>query len=120
GRTSRPELPEGIEAKAAWKADASAAERDRRSIYVLVKRNFRFPLLDVFDLPDMHNSCPQRTVTVTAPQALALLNGDFTQRQAQHWSGRLLVECGGDLEAALRAAFAEALSKPPTDELMAT
>jgi hypothetical protein len=116
GPTSRPQLPEGVEPKGTWKPDASAADRDRRSIYVLVKRNFRFPLLDVFDLPDMHNSCPQRTATVTAPQALALLNGDFTLRAAQRWCSRLLNEAEGDVSSAMRAAFAEVLSKPATEE----
>ncbi|MBI3838165.1 MAG: DUF1549 domain-containing protein [Planctomycetia bacterium] len=116
GPSARPELPKGIEPKYAWKPDAAVADRNRRSIYVLAKRNLRYPLLDIFDLPDMHNSCPQRSTTTTAPQALALLNSDFALIQAQHWSGRLLIEHGRDLAALVLAAYAEAFARSPSDE----
>ena len=53
----------------AWKPDPEPVNRMRRSIYVLAKRNMRYPLFDAFDLPDMHNSCARRTQTTTAPQA---------------------------------------------------
>ena len=32
--------------------DAKADDRNRRSIYVLAKRNLRYPLLEIFDWPD--------------------------------------------------------------------
>ncbi len=115
GPSARPELPPGIEPRYAWKPDAKAAERNRRSIYVIAKRNLRYPLLDIFDLPDMHNSCPQRSATTTAPQALALLNSEFTLGQAQHWSGRLLSEHGSDLAVFVGAAYAEAFARPVSD-----
>ncbi len=49
-------------------------DRQRRSIYILAKRNMRYPLFDAFDWPDLHNSCSRRVMTTTAPQALLLLN----------------------------------------------
>ena len=80
----RPQRP----AEAAGRRSASTPgsrttnrqDRNRRSIYVLAKRNLRFPLFDAFDLPDMHNSCSRRSQTTTAPQALLLLNGEFDAR----------------------------------------
>ncbi|HEV3138625.1 MAG TPA: DUF1549 and DUF1553 domain-containing protein, partial [Pirellulales bacterium] len=116
GPSARPELPSGIAPKLAWQPDATAGQRNRRSIYVIAKRNMRYPLLDIFDLPDMHNSCPQRSITTTAPQALALLNSEFTIEQAQHWSGRLLGEHGLDLAALVRAAYVAAFARPASDE----
>jgi hypothetical protein len=116
GPSARPELPQGIDAKMAWKSDSRAEDRNRRSIYVFAKRNLRYPLLDIFDLPDLHNSCPQRSTTTTAPQALALLNGEFMLTQAQHWSGRLLSEHGSDLRSLVRAALAESFSRTASDE----
>ena len=116
GPSARPELPQGIDGKLAWKPDASLGQRNRRSIYVVAKRNLRYPLLDIFDLPDMHNSCPERSTTTTAPQALALLNSDFALLQAQHWSGRLLNEHRRDLSGLVRTALAEAFSRPASDE----
>jgi hypothetical protein len=118
GPSARPELPAGIEAKLSWKPDTRVEDRNRRSIYVIAKRNLRYPLLDIFDLPDMHNSCPQRSTTTTAPQALALLNGEFTMSQAQYWSGRLLGQHGRDIGAIVRAALCDALSRPASDELL--
>jgi hypothetical protein len=119
GPSARPELPAGITEKMSWSPDKVPADRNRRSIYVIAKRNLRYPLLDVFDLPDMHNSCPERSRTTTAPQALALMNGEFALAQARHWGGRLLADHAGDTPALVRAAFAEALSREPTAEELA-
>jgi hypothetical protein len=116
GPSARPELPSGIAGKLAWKADARTEDRNRRSIYVIAKRNLRYPLLDIFDLPDMHNSCPQRSTTTTAPQALALLNSEFTLALAQQWSDRLLSEYPGDVQALVRAAMTQSFSRSPTEE----
>jgi hypothetical protein len=116
GPSARPELPRGIETKLAWKPDSRAEDRNRRSIYIIAKRNLRYPLLDVFDLPDMHNSCPERPRTTTAPQALALMNGEFALEQAQYWSGLLLAEHVGDPAELVRAAVAQALARPASAE----
>jgi hypothetical protein len=116
GPSARPELPAGVGAKAAWKTDERPQDRNRRSVYVLAKRNLRYPLLDIFDLPDMHNSCAARSMTTTAPQALALLNGELAIEQARAWCGRLIAEHGQDTAALLRAAFAEATGRGANDE----
>ncbi len=81
---------------------------------MIAKRNLRYPLLDIFDLPDMHNSCPRRSATTTAPQALALLNSDFTLALAQQWSGQLLIEYPADLESLTRAAMTQSFGRPPS------
>ena len=52
GESVRPELPEGISAAYAWKPTADARERNRRSIYLFVRRNLREPLLESLDMPD--------------------------------------------------------------------
>ncbi len=68
-----PELPPGVETRGGWKRSDSAADRNRRSLYVFVKRNLKFPLFDAFDVPDTNLTCPERNVSVNAPQALMLL-----------------------------------------------
>ena len=100
GPSARPKLPANI-SKYAWTPDARVEEQNRRSIYVLARRNMRFPLFDAFDLPDMHNSCSRRLNTTTAPQALLLLNGDFTRERALKIAGNLASALVG---AASRAA----------------
>ena len=119
GPSARPELPPGL-GNHAWKADARPQDRNRRSIYVLAKRNLRLPLLEAFDLPDMHNSCGRRTSTTTAPQALAMLNGDFTLNAARHWAGRLLTaaSAGGPAtdRAIVAAAYRRAYARQPSSD----
>jgi hypothetical protein len=115
GPSARPALPGSIDGKLAWKSDERSEDQNRRSIYVIAKRNLRYPLLDIFDLPDMHNSCAKRSATTTAPQALALLNSEFAIDQARHWTARLIGEHGRDLGALVRAAFTEAMCQPPAE-----
>jgi hypothetical protein len=117
GPSARPRLPEGI-SKYAWKPDDRALDQNRRSVYVMARRNMRFPLFDAFDLPDMHNSCSRRVNTTTAPQALLLLNGDFTLERAHKLAAGLLARHGGDEAALVGAAYRTAWSRPATgDEL---
>ncbi|MEX2139274.1 MAG: DUF1549 and DUF1553 domain-containing protein [Pirellulales bacterium] len=118
GESARPELPTGLKSTYAWKADEKPEDRNRRSIYVFARRNLRLPLLESFDLPDMHNSCPRRANTTTAPQALHLLNSEFALEQARRLAGRLLndyCECEGE-EARVRVVYELAFGRVPTSE----
>src|ERR1044072_1025140 len=72
-----------------WKV-SSPEERNRRSVYIFVRRNTRYPMLEAFDMPDTHESCSRRDVTTTAPQALTMLNDRVTLEWAQAFAGRVL------------------------------
>jgi len=61
-------------------------------MYVLVRRNFRFPMFEVFDSPVNSVSAAHRDVTTVAPQALWFLNNKTAYRQAQEFAGRLIRE----------------------------
>ena len=115
GPSARPLLPANI-SKYAWKPDSRPVDRNRRSIYVLAKRNMRFPLFDAFDLPDMHNSCARRLTTTTAPQALLLLNGDFALERAQRLAAKLRQRFGADETALVNRAYRLAWGRPPNSE----
>jgi hypothetical protein len=104
GPSGRPKLPEKISSYA-WKADTRPEDQLRRSIYLFAKRNLRYPLFDAFDLPDMHNSCACRSRTTTAPQALLLLNGDFSLDRARHWAAQLVQKFGDDDRAVVCRAY---------------
>ena len=85
-----PELPEGmISPRGGWKLSIPA-ERNRRSVYIFAKRNARYPMLEAYDMPDTHESCSRRSVTTTAPQALAMLNDKVALEWAQAFAGRAL------------------------------
>src|SRR5262249_120068 len=75
GPSVYPELPEEMKKSAKnCPVSAPAAERNRRSVYIAVRRNLRYPMLAMFDAPDNNETCARRYVTTTAPQALMLLN----------------------------------------------
>ena len=65
-----------------WQVTKDPAEHNRRSIYLIAKRNLRLPFLEVFDQPDLQTSCFHRASSTHAPQALELLNGTFSNQLA--------------------------------------
>ena len=84
-----PELPPGVETRGGWTKSPSAADRNRRSLYVFVRRNMKYPLFDAFDVPDTNLTCPERNISVNAPQALMLLNSQDVLEQARNLAGRV-------------------------------
>ena len=121
GPSVYPELPPDFSKREAWKTSTSPADRVRRSVYIHSKRNLPYPLLEAFDLPDMHESCACRTRTTVAPQALMLLNSDLVLQYAEAFAGRLLAgnpraELPGVVQSAWRLAFGRAAT---ADELAA-
>ena len=115
GPPVRTELPEGISQTYAWKPTADRAEHRRRSVYLLVRRNLRHPLLEVFDFPDANEPCTRRSTTVTAPQAHYLLNSRFARQAAVDFARRILHVAGGPSETAVDAAYWLAFGRPPTE-----
>jgi hypothetical protein len=110
-----PELPAEIKA-ANWKVSTDPAERNRRSIYVCVKRNLRYPLFSLFDSPDRVETCSRRFVTTTAPQALTLLNDAIVIGIAKSFAARVRKEIGDDSAKTVDRAFELALSRAPSSE----
>jgi hypothetical protein len=115
GPSARPKLPEKI-SNYAWKPDEKPEDQNRRSVYVLAKRNLRYPLFAAFDQPDLHNSCSRRMNTTTAPQALLLLNSDFVLERARAWSAKLLAKHGGRDGEIVTEAYRAAWGRAPTDD----
>jgi hypothetical protein len=114
GKSVFPPLPEGMPSRRGyWEVSEDPADQNRRSVYVFVRRNARYPLLDVMDLPDTHESCPRREVTTTAPQALMYLNSPQTLGWSQAFAGRVLSEAGNDYAAQVETAFQLAYSRSP-------
>ena len=72
-----------------WPISSDPADHDRRSVYLFIKRAFRLPLLDTFDAPATDESCPRRETSTVAPQALALMNSEWTSDQAARFAKRL-------------------------------
>lgn len=99
-----------------WPVSFDPAEHNRRSVYLYVKRSFPFPMFAIFDEPDTAVSCPRRDVTTVAPQALALLNSEFMEKQARNLAARVQQAHPGDRNAWVRGAWQLVLSRDRSPE----
>lgn len=124
GPSMKPRIPQAaLEAntdkESIWKP-SDDTEASRRTIYAFIKRGLVVPLLEVLDLGDTVNSCPQRQVTTVAPQALSLFNGEFVNAQAAHFATRLAKEAGADPAKQIDLAYRLAVIRPPSTAETAT
>ena len=108
-----PELLKLIYNPTQWRVNPDAKEFDRRSIYLFQKRNMRLPFMEVFDAPDTLLSCARREQSTHAPQALELLNGEFSNGMARAFAERIAREAGPDHEKQIARAFRLALGRAP-------
>ncbi len=117
----RPPLPPEITVtllKDQWNPSGDEEDHRRRSIYLFVRRNLRYPLFDVFDRPDTNATCPLRHESTTATQSLVLLNSALSLDAARHLAGAVLcsapIDRAGQVTQAYRRVFARG---PDADEL---
>ena len=91
-------------------------ESARRAIYRRVYRNRADKLLGLFDLPDGINSMPERPVTTTPTQALAMFNGPWGTKTATAMADRIFA-CGcKDAENAVEMGYRLAFGRSPTTD----
>jgi hypothetical protein len=74
------------------------------------------PMLQIFDAPDTATSCSRRESSTVAPQALALMNSDFSTAQAKQFAARIGKQAGESAEASVEAAWRLAFGRTPTAE----
>ena len=111
-----PELVQALYKPSQWAVTPDPAEHNRRSVYLFAKRNLRLPFMEVFDAPDAQVSCPRRESSTHAPQALELLNGDFSNRMAEAFAARLESEAGKDHARQVDLAYRLASGRAPNLE----
>jgi hypothetical protein len=70
--------------------------------------------LQNFDAEDGRRPCPKRNQTVTAPQALTLMNDPVVVARANKFAERLLKTTNGDLSKAVEQGYLIALARRPT------
>ena len=89
------------------------SDLNRRAIYIMVQRNFGFPMFETFDTPDPAVSCSVREVTTVPPQALFFMNNKMIVGQAKEFAQRLVRENGDNPDAWVRKAWRLALGRDP-------
>jgi hypothetical protein len=91
---------------------------NRRAAYMIrgfsTSRDVVPNFLAAFDVDDGRAPCPLRTRTVTAPQALFLMNSDVIDRATARFAERLAKESDGDLKLAVDLGYRITLARPAT------
>jgi hypothetical protein len=83
----------------------------RRSIYRFIVRSVPNPFMETLDCADPSLIVEKRNETLTALQALSLLNNKFMVRMSEHFAARVTAEAGQaadanqQIDAAYRLAF---------------
>ena len=99
-----PELIKDLKRPQYWVTTRDRTEHDRRTIYMIYKRNLILPFMQVFDSPDTLLSCARRDQSTHAPQALELLNGTVSNDLAIAFAKRLAGAPGERVDMAWRLA----------------
>ena len=99
----------------AW-GKSSEAERDRRSVYIHIKRSLREPLLASLDQAETDSPCPVRFATTVPTQSLITLNSEVMQDEAIVFAQRLQKEAGPELADQVRLGLRLVLTREPSDK----
>lgn len=91
---------------------------NRRAIYMGrgsdASMNMMPAFLATFDAEDGHTSCARRERSITAPQVLYLLNGEFTQVASRDLAERVYLEGGASAEAKVNYGYKLVLGRAPS------
>jgi hypothetical protein len=90
--------------------DIDSAAACRRSVYRFLFRTLPDPFMESMDCADASQLTPTRASSVTALQALSMLNNRFVIRQSEHFAARLASMTPG-LERQIESAFELALGR---------
>jgi hypothetical protein len=105
GRTSTTESAPNIgdKRRAAYLTRGYSSSRDVTSHF-----------LQSFDVDDGREPCPIRTQTVTAPQALFLMNSSEVENAARALAERTLKEANNDLKSGVQAMYRLVIGRTPS------
>ena len=92
--------------------DVDSAPSFRRSIYRFLVRSVPDPMMEILDYPDPSLLTPKRNFTLTAQQALVLLNNPLMIRQAEHLAERLR-GMHQNLDGQIKKAYLLAFNRKP-------
>ena len=92
--------------------NSSPEDRLRRSIYIHVKRSMRVPIIENFDGADTDSTCPVRFNTTQPTQALGMLNGELTNREAEEFA-KLIAKNHKTLSEQVTAVLSRVTQRQP-------
>jgi hypothetical protein len=93
---------------------AADYDTQKRSVYVMQKRNRRTRFFSLFDGPDPNASTPVRDITIVPTQALFFLNDPFLHASADKLAGRVAA-LGNDRDK-IDVVFQTLFARRPTED----
>jgi hypothetical protein len=100
--------------------NTGAAEKQRRSVYLTIRRTALNPFLEVFDAPKPFTTTGRRDATNVPAQSLTLLNDRFVIESARVWAERLVAEkADASPGQRIRRMFAAAFAREPAEREIA-
>ncbi len=93
--------------------DVDSPASFRRCVYRFIVRSVPDPFMECLDCADPSLLTPKRNMTLTALQALSLLNNQFMVRQAEHFAARLSAATP-ELDQQITLAYALSFGREPT------
>jgi hypothetical protein len=116
-----PPIPVSVRAdqpRGNWELTKEESATWRRSVYAYVKRGLKYPMFEVYDLPDLNVTCERRAVSTVPTQALTMLNNEFMLIQVNHFADRVWNQAGRDPEKQVKEMYRIAFSREPTKHEM--
>jgi hypothetical protein len=95
------------------------ADRFRRTLYLLMRRNYHPTLLAVFDQPVVATNCTKRESSAVVLQSLTMLNDDFVVEESAALADRVLACSGPSSAERIETAFRLVLNRRPADDELA-
>jgi hypothetical protein len=91
---------------------------NRRGIYMvrgyLPSKDVMPNFLSAFDADDGRVPCPMRGQTVTAPQALFMMNNELIAKESGKLAHKVLRQSAGSIPVAVNLAYRTTLGRPPS------
>lgn len=95
--------------------DTTNYDSRRRSLYLPVVRNNVYDVFQLFDFPDPAVPSGNRATTTVAPQALFVMNSDWTMKFCDHLAESLLKETGLDNLGRVQRLYLQAYGREASE-----
>jgi len=117
GKSFQLDKPQKTKADSQQKSDFDS-KANRRGIYMvrgyLPSKDVMPNFLTAFDADDGRVPCPMRGQTVTAPQALFMMNNELIAKESVRLAHRVLKQSAGIIPLAVTFAYRTTLGRPPS------
>ena len=95
--------------------DPEDPKSHRRSVYRFIVRSQQQPFMTTLDCADPSMQVGRRNESLSPLQALAMMNNSLMLTMSKHFAAKVDQQ-NGDLPGKVRAAYFEAIGRPPSAE----